>query len=119
MWRPSPRRCGRLARPAAAIPRSSRRGSFPTAEEYGSLLTEGGFSIKEIALVPRPTPLKTGMDGWLRTFGRSFFDQFPEPERTKVVGEVVELLRPSLCDRQWRVDRRSHSGSASLPSAGR
>ena len=56
---------------------------FPTAEEYGRLLTEGGFTVKEIALVPRPTPLKTGMEGWLRTFGRSFFDQFPEPERTR------------------------------------
>jgi SAM-dependent methyltransferase len=79
---------------------------FPTAEEYGQLLAKGGFSIKEIALVPRPTPLKTGMDGWLRTFGRSFFDQFPEPERTNVVGEVVELLRPSLCDRSgvWTAD---------------
>src|SRR5262245_57278597 len=49
---------------------------FPTPEEYGRLLTEGGFTVKEIALVPRPTLLKTGMEGWLRTFARSFFDQF-------------------------------------------
>jgi SAM-dependent methyltransferase len=79
---------------------------FPTAEEYGSLLAEGGFTVKEIALVPRPTPLKTGMEGWLRTFGRSFFDQFPEPERTEVVAEVAELLKPSLCDTrgQWTAD---------------
>jgi len=79
---------------------------FPTTEEYGRLLTEGGFTVKEIALVPRPTLLKTGMEGWLRTFGRSFFDQFPEPERSEVVGEVVELLRPSLCDTdgRWTAD---------------
>jgi SAM-dependent methyltransferase len=75
---------------------------FPTPEEYGRLLTEGGFTVKDIALVPRPTPLKTGMEGWLRTFGRSFFDQFPEPERSEVVGEVLELLRPSLCDTEGR-----------------
>jgi SAM-dependent methyltransferase len=75
---------------------------FPTPEEYGRLLAEGGFTVKEIALVPRPTLLKTGMEGWLRTFGRSFFDQFPEPERSEVVGEVVELLRPSLCDTEGR-----------------
>jgi SAM-dependent methyltransferase len=75
---------------------------FPTPEEYGRLLAEGGFTVKEIALVPRPTLLKTGMEGWLRTFGRSFFDQFPEPERSEVVGEVVELLRPSLCDAEGR-----------------
>lgn len=79
---------------------------FATVEEYSRLLTEAGFSVKEIALVPRPTQLKTGMDGWLRTFGRSFFEQFPEPERTDVVGEVVELLRPSLCDSKgvWTAD---------------
>ena len=75
---------------------------FPTPEEYGRLLTEGGFTVKEIALVPRPTLLKTGMEGWLRTFGRSSFDQFPEPERSEVVGEVLELLRPSLCDTEGR-----------------
>jgi hypothetical protein len=79
---------------------------FPTVEEYSRLLTNGGFGVKEIALVPRPTPVKTGMKGWLRTFGRSFFDQFPEPDRTKVVGEVVEPLRPSLCDARgiWTAD---------------
>jgi SAM-dependent methyltransferase len=79
---------------------------FPTVDEYGRLLAEGGFTVREIELVPRPTPLKTGMEGWLRTFGRSFFDQFPEPERTKVLGEVIELLRPSLCDTKgvWTAD---------------
>src|SRR5262245_60849931 len=79
---------------------------FPTVEAYSRLLTNGGFGVKEIALVPRPTPLRTEIGGWLRTFGRSFFDQFPEPDRTEVVGEVVELLRPSLCDARgiWTAD---------------
>src|SRR5262249_22765056 len=68
---------------------------FPTVDEYSRHLTEAGFCVKEIALVLRPTPLKTGMDGWLRTFGRSFF-----------VGEVVDLLWPSLCDSKgvWPAD---------------
>ncbi|MGV1014587.1 MAG: class I SAM-dependent methyltransferase [Methyloceanibacter sp.] len=79
---------------------------FPTPDEYGRLLTEGGFTVREVTLVPRPTPLKTGMEGWLRTFGRSFFDQFEEPERTEALKEVMELLRPSLCDTkgQWTAD---------------
>ena len=79
---------------------------FPTAEEYGEILAEGGFSIREIMLVSRPTPLKHGIEGWLRTFGRSFFDQFPEPERTKAVAEAAELVRPSLCDSRgvWTAD---------------
>lgn len=75
---------------------------FPTVEEYAGLLAKNGFTVREIALVPRPTLLKTGMEGWLRTFGRSFFDQFPEPERTTALDEALELLRPSLCDSQGR-----------------
>jgi SAM-dependent methyltransferase len=79
---------------------------FPTPEEYKRLLTEGGFTVHEIALVPRPTQLKTGMEGWLRTFGRSFFDQFAEPDRSEAVKEAVDLLQPSLCDSRgvWTAD---------------
>ena len=75
------------------------------------LLIEGGFAVREIALVPRPTPLKTGMEGWLRTFGRSFFDQFSEPERTDVLGEVVELLAPLALRREGGVDGRPHQAA--------
>jgi len=91
----------RGADPALAVP-----CFFPTVEEYGRLLAGGGFTVQEIALVPRPTLLKTGMEGWLKTFGRSFFDQFEEPERTQALGEVLELLRPSLCDSRgiWTAD---------------
>jgi SAM-dependent methyltransferase len=79
---------------------------FPTAEVYGELLAEGGFTVREITLVSRPTPLKNGIEGWLRTFGRSFFDQFPEPERSEAVAEAAELVRPSLCDSRgvWTAD---------------
>ena len=79
---------------------------FPTPAEYGRLLEQKGFTVREVMLVPRPTPLKTGMEGWLRTFGRSFFDQFQEPERDEVLKEVMELLRPSLCDARgaWTAD---------------
>ncbi|HSH62967.1 class I SAM-dependent methyltransferase [Methyloceanibacter sp.] len=79
---------------------------FPTPEEYAQLLSAGGFTVKEMALVPRPTPLRTGMEGWLRTFGRSFFDQFPEPERSEAVQEALALLHPSLCDKRgaWTAD---------------
>jgi len=75
---------------------------FPTAEEYTALLAKHGFTMREIALVPRPTPLKTGMEGWLRTFGRSFFEQFEEPDRTEGLNEALDLLRPSLYDSQGR-----------------
>jgi hypothetical protein len=79
---------------------------FPSVAEYSRLLEQGGFTVKTIMLVPRPTPLEIGMKGWLETFGRSFFEQFEEPERGQVFAEVIELLRPSLCDANdvWTAD---------------
>lgn len=79
---------------------------FPSVAEYRSLLEQLGFVVKSIILIPRPTQLDIGMQGWLETYGRSFFEQFNEPERTKVFSEVIELLRPSLCDADgiWTAD---------------
>lgn len=79
---------------------------FPSVAEYRRLLEQGGFNVSSIALVPRPTELDIGIDGWLSTFGRSFFDQFEQPEREEVLAEVIELLRPALCDAdgRWTAD---------------
>ena len=46
------------------------------------------------------------MDGWLGTFRKPFFDQYPESERAKVLGTIVGLLRPALADRagRWTAD---------------
>lgn len=79
---------------------------FFTVEEYTALLEESGFAVEQIALAPRPTPLPTGMAGWLQTFRRGLLDALPEARRDAVVEEVVELLRPILCDSrgQWTAD---------------
>jgi len=71
---------------------------FPTAEDYAKLLEEGGFEVVRIELVPRPTPLPTGLAGWLETFGKIFLDQFDAETRALVVAGAEELLAPSLCD---------------------
>jgi trans-aconitate methyltransferase len=79
---------------------------FPTAEEYRELLGRTGFTVDRIALVPRPTPLPTGLRGWISTFRKPFFDQFPLAEREAVLGEVEDILRPVLCDSRghWTAD---------------
>lgn len=79
---------------------------FPSVAEYRRLLEEGKFAVNAIMLVPRPTQLEIGIKGWLETFGRSFFEQFEEPERGQVFSEVIELLRPALCDTDgvWTAD---------------
>jgi hypothetical protein len=62
--------------------------------------------VNAIMLVPRPTEPDIGIKGWLETFGRSFFEQFEEPERGQVFAKVIELLRPALCDADgvWTAD---------------
>jgi len=78
---------------------------FPSPAEYQSLLEAEGFSVKRIALIPRPVVLKTGIVEWLTLFRKPFFDQFGA-DAGAALAETVELLRPSLCDTagNWTAD---------------
>ena len=71
---------------------------FPTVEDYSARLVRGGFAIKYIALIPRPTPLPTEINGWLTTFAQSFMAPLGTRDRSAFINEVRESLRPDLCD---------------------
>jgi trans-aconitate methyltransferase len=79
---------------------------FPTPDGYRSRLERAGFTVEYIGLIPRPTPLPTGMRGWLETFAIPFTSRLPEADRGAYLDEVVERLRPALCDEQerWTAD---------------
>ena len=79
---------------------------FPTVDEYSRHLTNGGFVINYIALIPRPTPLPGDITGWLETFAESFTSTLLPIERSSYIAEVQEALRPELCDAegQWIAD---------------
>jgi len=79
---------------------------YPTVQEHAALLQRHGFEVEQIALIPRPTPLPTGMKGWLATFRKPFFSQFADHERADVIDEVCDLLSWSLRDRagNWSAD---------------
>lgn len=57
-------------------------------------------------LIPRPTPLPTGMRGWLETFANPFLVGVSEEERAAILEEVTSLLAPSLRGRAgaWIAD---------------
>jgi len=78
---------------------------FPTPAEYQARLERGGFSVDRIELVARPTPLPTGIEGWLLTFRAPFFAQFGE-RQSEVIAYVAGLLAPVLraADGQWIAD---------------
>ncbi len=92
---------------------------FPKPETYAAKLRAGGFAVENIALFPRPTPLPTDMAGWLDTFGESFFSQLPPRDRDGALAEVIERLRPSLCDHagRWTADYVRLRFAARLPHA--
>ena len=75
---------------------------FPTVDEYESRLRRAGFAAQSVQLVPRPTPLPTGMRGWLETFANAYCCALPPGERNAFLDEVTALLRPVLCDAQGR-----------------
>jgi len=79
---------------------------FPTVEDYSARLSRRGFSIRYIALIPRPTPLPTVIDLWLETFAQSFMAPLEGAGRAAFIDEVREALRPALCDAggKWFAD---------------
>jgi trans-aconitate methyltransferase len=75
---------------------------FPCAEEYRTRLETAGFELDSITLFARPTPLPTGVQGWLSTFAQPFFSALPEAERAAALEELLALTAPVLCDRFGR-----------------
>jgi hypothetical protein len=75
---------------------------FPTAEEYEIRLRQAGFVPQSVQLIPRPTPLPTGMRGWLETFAVAYCAALPPGDRDGFLEEVTGLLKPVLCDDQGR-----------------
>jgi hypothetical protein len=79
---------------------------FPTAEEYAARLAAAGFATESIALFARPTPLPTGLRGWLETFANPFVGVAAPAERSAILDEVTALLAPVLRDPRgcWTAD---------------
>jgi len=75
---------------------------FPTVDEYEIRLRRAGFVPQSVQLIPRPTPLPTGMRGWLETFANPLCAALPVNERASFLDEVTARLKPVLCDSQGR-----------------
>jgi len=75
---------------------------FPTVDEYETRLRRAGFEPRSVQLIPRPTPLPTGMRGWLETFANPFCAALPQEERSGYLDDVTARLKPVLRDTQGR-----------------
>lgn len=79
---------------------------FPTARAYRKKLEAHGFTVDYIELIPRPTPLPTGIEGWLATFANAFLEGLDEQRTASVLADVKRFLEPSLRDDEghWSAD---------------
>ncbi len=79
---------------------------FPGADEYGRRLAAHGFSVESIEVFDHRTRIPGDVGDWLRNFGHTFFQSLSENERAAAVAEVVEAVRPALCDEDggWAID---------------
>ncbi len=75
---------------------------FPTPASYQAKLEAAGFTVRSIALIPRPTPLPTDMAGWLTTFAQSFLNRVSEAERPALIAEVLDSVAAELRDAEGR-----------------
>jgi trans-aconitate methyltransferase len=69
---------------------------YPTAELYAAMLRDGGFDVQSATIIPRPTRLPTGIEGWLATFAAPLLPDLPALDRTVLMDEVASLLAPAL-----------------------
>lgn len=69
---------------------------FPSPEQYASALRSAGFSVEYIELIPRPTPLATGVVEWLRIFADHLLGELSPDEAQRFLVKVEEKVRPQL-----------------------
>jgi SAM-dependent methyltransferase len=80
--------------------------SFPTPAEQGARLEAAGFDVSEIALIPRPTPVRAGMEAWLDTLAAPALALAPEGQRDGLRARAARLVAPAMQDEAgaWTAD---------------
>lgn len=87
-------------------PQAANPWYFPSDTAYRDLLEAHGFTVAYAVLIPRPTPLPTGIAGWFATFAATYLNALPDGQRQAALDEAINLLRPILCDERgvWCAD---------------
>jgi SAM-dependent methyltransferase len=73
---------------------------YQTPAAFTRVHEAAGFVAIEVRLIPRPTPLPTGIRGWLTTFRAGFLGSagVPAAEEERVIAAIEGLLAPILVD---------------------
>jgi SAM-dependent methyltransferase len=81
---------------------------YPSVEAFGAVYAAAGFVAVDAQLIPRPTPLPTGVSGWIKTFFTGLMTELGlSPDDQSAIADAVEtrliseLRRP---DGSWVAD---------------
>ncbi|HEX9932217.1 MAG TPA: methyltransferase domain-containing protein [Allosphingosinicella sp.] len=81
---------------------------YPSVEEFSRLYACAGFAAIQAQLIPRATPLATGVAAWVKTFRAGWLDvaQVPREARAEVADAIQLRLQPQLQlpDGSWFAD---------------
>lgn len=69
---------------------------FPTDGEYADILAANGFRVNSIDLIPRPTPLKSGVRQWLQVFANYLIARMDSDRAEDFLTSVEDRVKPSL-----------------------
>jgi SAM-dependent methyltransferase len=93
---------------ARGYPPTGETHWYPTIEDFTAVYAAAGFTDIDARLIPRPTPLPSGVAGWVKTFrsGLMNADGVPEDVQTEI-GEAVERRTETALrqpDGSWLAD---------------
>jgi trans-aconitate methyltransferase len=71
---------------------------YPAPEEYSQLLSQAGFTVAYIELIPRPTKLPGDILAWLEIFAQPFTKAVSDAEQPGFLEEVRDELASRLRD---------------------
>jgi len=78
---------------------------FPSAEQYTQQLQSHGFKVHYIELIPRPTPLDSGVSEWLKIFSNGITKNLNPTQKKQFLDEVEQLVKPHiLIQNEWVAD---------------
>ena len=78
---------------------------FPGVEEYQQKLQKYGFYVHYIELIPRPTPLNSGVEEWLKIFSNGITKNLNQEQENRFLNEVENLVKPHLfIEDHWVAD---------------
>lgn len=81
---------------------------YASVADMTGVLSRAGFTDIDAQLIPRPTPLPTGISGWLKTFRVGFLDGMgiAPDDQPRLIARIEAFLAPLLQDSTgaWTAD---------------